>query len=147
MLSLELKKNKLLNCAGLGNMPALTTLNISENEITTLKALVNLPSLTTLNANTNKLESLDDLPDLPSLETLDIGANAIEKPNELPKLATFKRLQVFIMAGNPWADEKGDDLKKELLIACDELNIKKVNEDEVTAEDKTEAAEEKKARI
>ena len=147
MLLLELKKNKLINCAGLGNMPQLTELNLSENELTSLKDLNNLPSLKKLNANTNKLESLDDLPDLPALEHFDIGANVIEKAGELPKLATLRRLKVFIMAGNPWADEKGDDLKKEVLIALDDLRITTVNEDVITADDRTDAAEEKKARI
>merc|ERR1712151_248456 len=147
LLSLDLKKNKLISLAGIANMPLLTELNISENEIKDLIPLKNLPSLKKLNATTNKLESLDDLPDLPSLEVLDIGANVIEKPNELPKLSGLRRLRTLIMAGNPWADEKDDGLKKEVLIALDELNIKTVNEDEVTAEDRTEAAEEKKARI
>ena len=44
------------------------------------------------------------------------------------------------------ADEKGEELKLEVLIALDELSIKMVGEDEVTGEDKTAAAEEKKAR-
>lgn len=128
-------------------MPNLKELYLTENEITTLKDIKDLPNLKTLNVNTNKLESLDDLPDLPSLEVFDIGANVIEKAGELPKLAGLRRLKTLVMAGNPWADEKGDDLKKEVLIALDELNIKMVNEDEVTAEDRNDAAEEKKTRI
>ena len=120
---------------------------MNENEITTLKDIKDLPSLRKLDVNTNKLATLDDLPCLPSLEHFDVGANVIETAGELPKLAHLKKLKVFIMAGNPWADEKGDDLKKEVLIALDELNIKTVNEDEITPEDRTDAAEEKKARI
>merc|ERR1712032_1482087 len=132
---------------GLHNMEMLTELYLNENELTTLKDIKNLPNLKKLEVNTNKLESLDDIPDLPALEHFDVGANLIEKAGELPKLAGLKKLKVLIMSGNPWADEKGDELKKEVLIALDELNIKTVNEDEITAEDRTEAAEEKKARI
>lgn len=120
---------------------------MNENEITTLKDIKDLPCLKKLDLNSNKLENLDDIPELPALEHFDIGANVIEKAGELPKLAGLRRLKVLIMAGNPWADEKGDDLKKEVLIALDELNIKTVNEDEISPEDRTEAAEEKKARI
>lgn len=78
---------------------------------------------------------------------MDIGANLIDKAGELQKLGGLKRLRVLVMAGNPWADEKGDDLKKEVLIALDELNIKTVNEDEITAEDRNDAVEAKKERI
>lgn len=97
-------------------MPSLCELYLAENEITTLRDLKELPCLKTLNVNTNKIESFNHLPNLPSLEVFDVGANVIEKPNELPKLARYKRLRTFVMAGNPWADEKGDDLKKEVLI-------------------------------
>ena len=128
-------------------MTLLSELYLNENELTTLQDLNDLPCLRKLDVNTNKLESLDDLPDLPALEHFDIGANLIEKAGELPKLGHLRKLKTLIMAGNPYADEKGDDLKKEVLIALDELNIKTVNEDEITADDRAEAAEEKKARI
>lgn len=100
-------------------MQSLTELYLNENEITSLKEIKELPCLKKLDVNSNKLENLDDIPDLPSLEHFDIGSNVIEKAGELPKLAGLKRLKVLIMAGNPWADEKGDDLKKEVLIALD----------------------------
>ena len=51
------------------------------------------------------------------------------------------------MAGCPFADDKGDDFKKEVLIALDQLKIKTVNEDEVTEEDIQAAKEEKEERI
>lgn len=51
------------------------------------------------------------------------------------------------MAGNPWVDEKGDDFKKEVLIALEHLNITQINDMEpVTAEEKTEAKAEKAER-
>ena len=53
------------------------------------------------------------------------------------------------MAGNQWVDDKGDDFKKEVLIALDNLSIKFVNGDEgeVTQEDRDEAKTEKEERI
>lgn len=108
--------------------------------------MVNLPNLKKLDVNTNKLENLNDLPDLPSLDTFDCGANEITTIAELPKLSVFRRLKTLLMLGTPLADEKGEELKLEVLIALDELSIKMVGEDEVTGEDKTAAAEEKKAR-
>ena len=43
----------------------------------------------------------------------------------------------------PLAEEKGDDLKKEVLILLDGLSIKKINDEEVTADDITDAKAEK----
>ena len=55
------------------------------------------------------------------------------------------------MSGNPWVDEKGEEFKKEVLIALDNLVIKFINADgeegEVTEEDRTEAKAEKEERI
>lgn len=53
------------------------------------------------------------------------------------------------MAGNPWVDEKGDDFKKEVLIALEKLPIKFVNgaEDEITQEERDDAKAEKEERI
>ena len=56
------------------------------------------------------------------------------------------------MAENPWVDEKGDDFKKEVLIALDNLSIVQINDAEpVTPEDiaeaKTEKDEREKARL
>ena len=51
------------------------------------------------------------------------------------------------MAGNPWVDDKGDDFKKEVLIALDMLKIVQVNDmDEVTQEERDEAKTEKQER-
>jgi len=147
LLSLNLSKNKLVNLAGIHNMARLTELNLSENEITSLSLMRNLPNLKTLNLNTNKIEVLDDLPDLPALQNLDLQNNLIEKDGELVKMIEFKKLDTLNWTGNPWADEKGDDFKKEVLIACDVLAIKNVNEDEVTKEDIEEAKTEKAERI
>ena len=51
------------------------------------------------------------------------------------------------MQGNPFADDLGDGFKKEILLNLEMLSIGIVNKDAVTEEDKTEAKEEKAARI
>lgn len=70
----------------------------------------------------------------------------MEKLGEVKKLAGLKSLKHVIFTGCQFADEKGDDLKKEVLIALDRLKIKIINEDEVTEEDIQAAKEEKEER-
>lgn len=57
-------------------------------------------------------------------------------------------LKLLIMTGNPWVDEKGDDFKKEVLIALDMLSIRRVNdmEEDFTEEEKQDAKTEKQQR-
>jgi Leucine-rich repeat (LRR) protein len=100
-----------------------------------LKELNNLPSLKRLECNTNKLESFDNLPHLPSLERFDCGGNPIEKLTEIKKLGSLLSLKHIVLAGCPFADEAGDNLKKEILYHLDHLKIRMVNEDEITEED------------
>lgn len=108
-------------------MYSLQTLNLEENEIASLKGLANLQKLTTLNLKTNKLEKLDEFPRLEMLETLELDANLIATGDELPKLSETRTLKALSMAGNPWVDEKGEDFKKELLVALgDHLPLLKV---------------------
>lgn len=106
-----------------------------------------MPSLHTLSVNTNKLESLDNLPMLSALKKLDLGANPIpgEKLSDIKKLGGLKCLEHIVFAG--CFEGKEDDVKKEVLMQLDNLKIKKVNEDEVTAEDIQTAADEKAERL
>ena len=131
-------------------MPKLTYLNLNGNEITNLSALCGLGSLKKLDIGNNKLEGLSTFPVLPELEILDANTNVIEAngDKELTYLHECTNLHTLIMSGNPWVDEKGDDFKKEVLIALDMLvNIKQINEmDEVTEEERKEAAVEKVER-
>jgi uncharacterized protein YgfB (UPF0149 family) len=54
----------------------------------------------------------------------------------------------IILAGTGIAEAKGDDLKKEVLIACERLTkLKKINGEEWTEEDRQEAMALKKERI
>ena len=111
--------------------------------------LQGLGALKKLDLSKNKLDALTNFPCMPALETLDLGENLIEKDGEaqLLCLKEQEQLKTLLMAGNPWVDEKGDEFKKEVLIALDMLKIKQVNDlDEVTEEDRQEAKTEKQER-
>lgn len=57
----------------------------------------------------------------------------------------FKKLRSINLSETPLAEEKGDALKKEILIILDGLGIRMINGEEVTDEEIEEAKEEKKA--
>lgn len=144
-----ISENKLVNCAGIGSMPKLLELNLNGNQLTSLTDLKDMDCLKKLDVGKNKMETLANFPCLPALEYFDAGENLIEKDGEkeLDNLRMCKNLKTILMAGNPWVDEKGDDFKKEVLIALDKLSIKQVNDgEEVTQEDRDEAKAEKEAR-
>jgi len=67
---------------------------------------------------------------LPELEHFDASENKIEADGEkeIANLSECSNLKTLIMTGNPWVDEKGDDFKKEVLIALDQLRIRRVND-------------------
>lgn len=67
--------------------------------------------------------------------------------SEIGKLVTLKKLNSINLAETPLAEEKGDDLKKEVLIILDGLDIKTFNGEEVTAEETADAKETKAQRI
>jgi len=151
---LIMSENKLANCAGLAAMPKLLELNLNGNALTSLTDLRGLGSLKKLDVGKNKLATLDKFPVLPELEHFDASENLIEAngEKELENLEQCEKLTTLLMAGNPWVDEKGDDFKKEVLIALEQLNIVQVNDMEpVTSEEKadakTEKAEREKARL
>jgi hypothetical protein len=57
-------------------------------------------------------------------------------------------LKSINFSGNPIADEKGDELKKEVLILLgDQLTVlSRLNKDDISAEDKKDALDEKEVR-
>lgn len=145
LVHLEIKKNKLVNTVGIGNMGKLEELYLNENEITDFSTLKNLPKLKKLDLNINKIANLKQMPNLPCLEHLDLGANAIELPNgDIPELAGCTSLRNIVMAGNTFADALGDKLKIEVVLTL--KKIKFVGEDEINDEDRTAAKEEAKER-
>lgn len=122
---------------------------MSENEnLTSLSGISNCPNLTRIIAKSNpKFESIDQIPDLPGLEELDLSGCPLSKLEDIEKLKTLPSLVQLNLAETPLAEEKGDDLKKEILILLDELNLEKINGDDITAEEREEAMNEKKERI
>jgi len=116
---------------------SLQELSIQENEIATLEGLNNLPKLKKLMLNGNKLEKLDHFPALESLEELFLDGNQIASVAEMSKLNGLKTLEHLSMGGNPIAEEKGDDFKKEVLILLHEHlpNLKKINGEPYSQED------------
>ena len=147
---LSLNKNKLTNCKGLANLEALEELSLQENEtLTSLAGLEKLPKLKKLNLTGSKVDSLAEFPDLPALEELVLDGNDIKTVDQLSHLKNLKCLRELSMGGCPVAEEKGDDFKKEVLIALmDELpRLNKVNGDGWDAEALAEAKAEKEQRI
>lgn len=127
---LSLNRNKLTSCEGLVGLHHLEELQLGENEtLTTLKGLEDLPKLRKLTLNGCKVDSLADFPNLPALEELNLDGNAIASVDQLEKLGHLKNLKELSMAGTPLAEEKADDLKKEIFIALmDELpHLQKIN--------------------
>jgi len=96
-----------------------------------------------LNLQGNKIVTFDSVPYLPGLKSLNLHSNPITDLAEIGKLITFEALTDLNLLETPLAEEKGDDLKKEVLILLDGLNIKKVNDEEVTAEETADAKTEK----
>lgn len=127
---LSLNKNKLTSGAGLHGLPNLEELSIQENEtLTSLKGLDGMKSLKKLNLTGSKLETLKELPQFPCLEELVLDGNSIAAVDELANLGHLTCLKKLSMGGTPLAEEKGDDLKKEVIIALsDKLkSLKEVN--------------------
>ena len=142
--------NKLGDCSGLVAMPKLVELNLNGNRLTSLTHLRGLGSLKKLEVARNRLANLDAFPVLPELEHFDASENKIEAEGEkaLANLSECSNLKLLVMTGNQWVDDKGDEFKKEVLIALDRLNICRVNdmEEDFTEEEKTEAKAEKAER-
>lgn len=106
-------------------------------------------ALKKLNLTGSKLENLNDFPHFPCLEELVLDGNSIATIEELPKLGHLASLKKLSMQGTPLAEEKGDDLKKEVLIALmDKLKfLKEINGEGYDEELLKEAKETKEARI
>ena len=58
----------------------------------------------------------------------------------------YKKLNNLNLTETPLSEEKGDDLKKEVLIILDGLNFKMFNGEEVLQEEIDDAKQEKKDR-
>jgi protein phosphatase 1 regulatory subunit 7 len=138
---LSMNKNKMVNLNGFTRFFNLEEFSIQENEITTLEGLSSLPKLKKLMLNGNKLEKLDHLPVLECIEEIFLDGNQIASLAEISKLSILKSLTHISMVGNPIAEEKGDEFKKEVLILLNDLlpNLKKINGEFFTQEELTDA--------
>lgn len=170
LTSLSMNKNWLTNCLCLSDMPKLESLSIMEQvgvksvvkqdedgkdlepeeqpaPLETCQGMENLPSLKKLNLGGNKLPDLSSLPELPSLRELVLDGNPIAKLEDLNCLQKYSNLSELSMAGCAIADEKGDEFKKEVIIAlCDNRNLAKVNGEPISAEDRENAMKEMEER-
>ena len=142
---LNLNNNSMQNCIGLANCPKLEVLYLNNNKLTSIKGLENLPSLRKLRLRTNKIETFDIVPDLPNLEKLAISENLIKINTEFAKLK-FPSLKRINIDGNPYFDESGANPKIEVLIQLEGFEIKFVNKEEITQEDRDAVPGEKQAR-
>jgi hypothetical protein len=141
---LNLNNNSMANCIGLANCPRLEVLYLNNNKLTSLKGLDNLPSLRKLRLRANKIETFDVVPNLPNLEKLAISENAIKRNVEFSKLK-FPSLKRINIDGNPYFDESGANPKIEVLIQLEGFEIKFVNKEEITQEDREAVPGEKPA--
>lgn len=147
LLTLSMQKNKLENLKGITNLKELTSLDLAENQITTLSGISGCNSLRKLNLTLNKIEKFDCVPNLPALEELNLTQCPIASIEEIGKLLSFKNLRNLNLTETPLSEEKGDDLKQEVLILLDGLKINMFNGEEVTDEEIEEAIAVKKQRI
>ena len=142
---LNLNSNHMANCIGLANCPKLEVLYLNNNRLTSINGLDNLPSLRKLRLRTNKIETFDTVPNLPNLEKLAISENLIKRNVEFSKLK-FPSLKRINIDGNPYFDESGANPKIEVLIQLEGFEIKFVNKEEITQEDRDAVPGEKQAR-
>ena len=142
---LNLNNNSMKDCLGLANCPKLEVLYLNNNKLTSLKGLENLPVLRKLRLRTNKIEKFDTVPDSPNLEKLAISENLIKSNVEFSKLR-FPSLKRINIDGNPYFDESGANPKIEVLIQLEGFEIKFVNKEEITQEDRDAVPGEKQAR-
>jgi Leucine-rich repeat (LRR) protein len=137
---LELRNNKLTSLQGIANLPALKELYAADNKISSIEGLKNLPSLTKLHLRKNKISKFtsETVPNLPALQYLNLRENDIPDAKSLASLSALKKLSYLNIAATPLTEEQADATKKEVLIYLNSLSV--VNKEEVTTEDREEAA-------
>ena len=96
---LEMRKNKLNNLEGIGNMPFLSELYLAENEITNFSKLAELPALKKLHLRKNNISKLREIPVLPSLEYINLRENPLEALKEVKILGNYFGLKALNILG------------------------------------------------
>ena len=133
-------------------MPRLQHLDLSENELTEVTAgsLTGLEDLKKLVLTKNKITTLACFPIMPSLQHLVLIENQLANAKELTHLNnTVRGLKQLDMMENPLVAEKADGFKIEVLIIQSEssITLRKLNEEDITDEDRANAVTEKATRI
>lgn len=139
-----LANNRIADLSPLANMPYCEELYVSGNKITSIKELQNMPSLKVLHMRGNRMAKIEEVFNGPKLEYINLRDNAKLTADGLEKLCGFKLLSKVNMQGCPAADS--DDFKKDLLIATENIDLKKINKEDVTDEDRQEAKDLKVTR-
>lgn len=141
---LTLRKNKLTHLKGISNCAGLKTLYLNENQITTLKDLCHNPQLEKINMKLNPIEKLDDdISELPSLRQVNFKETQLSDKENLFKLLLYPKLANVNVSGSPLGEDA--ELKRDFLIK--KRDLKKFNKEEITEEDREDAANEEKRRI
>eukprot|EP00406_Dinophysis_acuminata_P072483 CAMPEP_0179243266 /NCGR_PEP_ID=MMETSP0797-20121207/17448_1 /TAXON_ID=47934 /ORGANISM="Dinophysis acuminata, Strain DAEP01" /LENGTH=320 /DNA_ID=CAMNT_0020950735 /DNA_START=73 /DNA_END=1035 /DNA_ORIENTATION=+ len=138
---LDLQGNQLTGLRGLGPLGCLRSLDLSGNQLATLEGL-DAESLTVLNISKNQLATLEHMSGVPMCEDLDAGENELAAPaeadslpSEVLRLSTdTPKLKVLTLAGNPVGDMRAE-------IICCLPNLRELNGEAVTDEDRQEAKE------
>ena len=97
----------------------------------------------------NKIEKLGEPERSTTLQYLNLRENQIATMQELLVLEKFPNLQSLNLNGNPVTEEKGGDLKKEIIIQSwgKFEQLKRLNKEEITAEELEEIKNERLERI
>jgi Leucine-rich repeat (LRR) protein len=75
-----------------------------------------MPNLKKLDLTGNRMERTHSLCDIPSVTELILDGNPIATMKEFMRIGALKQLANLSMLGCPFADEKGDDFRREVLI-------------------------------
>ena len=110
-----------------------------------MEGIQELPKLRKLRLGNNALVTFDSVPNLPALEKLDMKENQVANVKEFGKLK-FPLITKILCNANPCAED-GGAIKTDILILFEDFNIKFINKEEVTKEEREEAIVVKQDRI
>lgn len=117
LVTLEARKNQLVNLVGLCRLPRLTEIFLAENSIASFKGIGILPKLTFLHLRNNHIKIIpDDLIDQPKLVKLNLRENAIDVKEETLKLLNLSKLNDLSLQENPFEETLDGDARRNLIM-------------------------------